>query len=143
MIHIEGRNISPYLPDDPHLAMMCAGDRERFKLNIEWRRRLGEILEKIIHGSEPWKDQEVTCWFGHDPSVPTDPYPTALFVVRLPRPAKTDPFSMLNISAKLAKKFCGVCGAYLNTMRGTDDARVQIDIEVIDDKQSYSTPKKK
>jgi hypothetical protein len=144
MIHIEGRNISPYLPDDPHLRMLCAGDRERFEMNLKWRNQLGEILEKLAHAQSYLKDQEVTCWFGHDPSVPTDPYPTALFIVKLPRGLL--PRQIIDCQ-DFQRGYATILGKamkeFLDKMRGSDNAKVQVYIELVKDNTGYSTPEKK
>lgn len=127
MIHIEGRNISPFLPGDKHLAHLCQRNRKRYELNIKWREKLGEILEKILRTPTLWKDEEVTSWFGHDPSVPTDPYPTALLIVRVPKIIAGSEHLRLEVSMGLDKAFA----AFLCEMRGTASAGVHVDIDVV------------
>ena len=127
MIHIEGRNISPYLPGDKHLAHLCQRNRKRYELNTKWREKLSEILEKIIRTPTLWKDEEVTSWFGHDPSVPTDPYPTALLIVRVPKAIASTEHLRLEVGLQLYKAFA----TFLCAMRDTTSAKVHVDIDVV------------
>ncbi|MFA6406257.1 MAG: hypothetical protein WCW34_01915 [Patescibacteria group bacterium] len=127
MIHIEGRNISPFLPDDPHLAHLCQRMPMRYEMNIQWRDKLGDILKKILHMPMLWKDEEITSWFGHDPSVPTDPYPTAILIVRVPKSVAGSDHLRLEASEELNRAF----RKYLNEMRGTTTARAEVYIDVV------------
>lgn len=90
-----------------------------------WRERLGPVLERVTE--EFWKLPKgmVTCFFPHDPSVPTAPYPVATIIVDL---LFSKPDRTLERRNAYAKALSDACCDFLNEMRHTTNAQVEVAI---------------
>lgn len=139
MIHIVGYNISPFLGNEPELVSICRGDPKRLEHNRLWREKLRDILERISQKYPILAKEETLCFFGHDPSVPTAPYPIAVLIVRVP----TNVNAGRHIHHDYAVDLGQALERRLNQMRDTDEAQVRVEIDVIDNERyCYSTPLK-
>jgi hypothetical protein len=125
---IIGYNISPL---EPHIAH--SPDQNA------WRDALYPLLETVTCEFWDIKAHEVSCFFPHDPSVPTNPYPVATLVVDLlfNKPERT-----LERRNAYAKALAETCRDYLNKLRGTTDAKVEVAIKPFDPEKNgfYMTP---
>jgi len=88
-----------------------------------WRENLGKIVGKITCDFWHLNDYAVTCFFPHDPSVPTDPYPVATIIVDLlfDKPDRTP-----ERRHEFAKLLAEAVRDYLNKLRETTDAKVEV-----------------
>lgn len=116
-------NISPLMPD-----MSYGHDGPTF----HWRDSLSEILEGVTCEFWGLKTEEASCFFPHDPSVPCPPrgpYPIATLVVSLlyRLPDRT-PKRVKRFRLALGKACC----EYLNNLRGTTNAKVEVKVELCD-----------
>ncbi|MDD5437847.1 MAG: hypothetical protein PHC70_01745 [Patescibacteria group bacterium] len=143
MIHIEGRNISPFSGEEPELRSLCHGRMLRFEMNRQWQQKICDALG-VAHGTSCLHKEGLTFRFAPEASMSTNPYPTALFIVRLPDGLM--PKQMTDHQA-LQRGYAKILGQamerFLNKMRGTDDAKVQVDVELVSGCTGYSTPEKK
>jgi hypothetical protein len=151
---IVGYNISPLIPVDIRYVRTdkpTDEDQAYFKRvkkegpvvpgPFSWRNELTEILEKTT--AEFWDIpvEDVSCFFPHDPSVPTNPYPIATLIVELlfDKPART-----LEKRRAYAKALAEACQDFLDRLRGTTDARVEVAVKRFDPEKDgcYVTPTK-
>ena len=143
MIHIEGRNISPFSGEEPELRTLCHGDLKRFEMNRQWQKQICDSLG-VAHGTSHFHKEELTFRFSPDSCMSTYPYPIALFIVRVPESLLP---SQITDRQYFQRDYATILGQamerFLNKMRGTDDARVQVDIEIMTGYMGYSTPEKK
>jgi hypothetical protein len=143
MPHIVAENISPWSRDNcPFIQTNEDGTVEtksRYKKYL-WRNPLGELLEKVtaqFWGMEP---DEVTCFFPHDPSVPTDPYPPA--TIRVMMDLQKIKCSHAN-QTKFAQTLGEAVESFLNCLRNSKTAEVKVLLIDCNTRWGfYRTPKK-
>lgn len=136
---IIGYNISPLIPVDLRYVRTekpTDEDLAYFKRMhkegpivpppFTWRTSLGKILERITREYWSLTDNDVTCFFPHDPTVPTAPYPVATLIVDLlfDKPDRTP-----ERRREYAEKLAMACREFLNLYRGTTDAKVEVAVK--------------
>ncbi len=136
---IIGYNISPLIPVDIRYVRTdktTDEDLEYFKRvkkhgpvvppPFGWREQLSEILEKLTCEYWDLSPGDVSCFFPHDPSVPTHPYPISTLIVDLlfEKPERTP-----ERRQEYAQKLALACRNFLNRHRGTEDAKVEVAIK--------------
>ena len=139
---IQGFHISPLIPVDLRYQRTdkpTDEDLEYFRRMkkegpivpppFSWRTQLRAILTKVTCDFFGLKGDDVSCVFPHDPSVPTNPPPiAALSVSFLYREPERTPERVKEYRLALGK----ACKEFLDRLRGTRDARVEVKTELCD-----------
>ncbi len=120
---ITGTSISPLVPD-----MSCG----HYSPQYFWRDDLRKILGKVTCDFWQLNEGDVTFCFPHDPSTPSPPSapsPVATLVVSFL-------YSLPDRTPKRVKRFRlalgKACCEYLNNLRGTTNAKVEVLTELCD-----------
>jgi len=126
---IIGYNISPLFDNDPHGTTG----------HHYWRDDLAKVVKNVTRDFWQLGDGEVTCFFPHDPTVPTDHYPVATIVVDLlfDKPDRTP-----ERRKEFAKLLAEAVRDRLNKQRGTTDAKVEVAVKPFNAEKNgfYMTP---
>lgn len=94
-----------------------------------WREQIEKIIVSVTCEHFGIKPDAVSCCFPHDPSTPANPYPIATIDVSLlyRKPERTP-----EVVKQYREKLGRVCRDFLNKLRNTTDAKVEVATHLCD-----------